>query len=60
MYIITIYFSSGSKFRFDYSKENLDKMIASLRKHWTSTVIAGEGFGINFSQVTHYQVKETK
>jgi hypothetical protein len=57
-YFVTFYFSSGKKMKFIYSEEKFKNMISSLHSAWGGCYIAGEEWGINFSQVTHYIVNK--
>ncbi len=55
--VVTFYFVSGKSIEVLYSKERLDTVIELLKIHWTSSSSTGPLFGINFSLVTHYEVK---
>lgn len=56
-YEVTFYFSSGQTLVVTYSKERLEELCKTIRAAWRSCCIAGDEWGINFAQVTHYKVK---
>lgn len=58
--LVTFYFNSGKQMDVTYSKERFDEMILCLRQGWNSCSTTGDKFGINFANVTHYEVFEIK
>ena len=57
-FIVRFFFSSGESLAVRYSKEKFEDVRKMLAKGWNACAITGETFGINFSQVTHYEVRD--
>ncbi len=55
---MTLYFSNGKTMILTYSEDSLLKQIEVLKKGWDHCYIVCEEYGVNFSLVTHYEVKE--
>ncbi len=54
---VTFFFCSGEFLIVDFEKEKFEKLIEGLNRGWKTTVLTSDTFGINFSLVTHYKVK---
>lgn len=59
IYIFTVYFSSGKTLSAKFNGKKKKEILNSLKKGWNETTSIGEEFGINFSLVTHYEIKLT-
>jgi hypothetical protein len=58
VYEVTFYFTSGQSMVVTYTKDKFIKEITTLRQSWNACCIATDEVGINFSQVSHYSVKQ--
>lgn len=58
--LVTFHFTSGQKKEIVYTREKLVEMYVLLRQKWNECCVADDRFGINFAQVTHYEVNEKK
>jgi hypothetical protein len=56
--IVSFYFTNGKLMQVAFSNEKLNDLIKNLRTSWNSCTMADNKFGINFTQVTHYEVEE--
>lgn len=55
---IKFYFVSGATMSVSLIQEKIDEILKSLETKWTYTTITGDGWGINFSLVTHYEIED--
>lgn len=56
-YIVRFYFTSRKSVDVKYKKFKFDELMKFLKdKSWNDIIITSEYLGINFSQVTHYEV----
>ncbi len=56
-FIITYHFVSGKSVDVKYSEEKFADFLQKLSLGWQTCFSTGKEFGINFSLVTHYEVK---
>lgn len=55
---VRFYFTSGKDMVVKYKPEIWEKHKKQLGTSWPNCANTDEKFGINFSQVTHYEVEE--
>lgn len=55
--IITFHFVSGKTMDVLFSQDKLDEILKSLARGWTTCSSIGQEWGINFSLVSHYEIK---
>jgi len=55
--VVTFYFTSGLSQEYIMGKEQFNKILQGLRQSFDASILT-EYYGINFSHVTHYLVKE--
>jgi hypothetical protein len=56
--IVTFHFASGKTMDIYFSKKKLDEILESLKLNWKECNSIGPEWGINFSLVTHYEIKD--
>jgi hypothetical protein len=56
VFIVKFYFSSGEIFSVKLCQESLDQMVNILKKEWHNSSTISEKWGVNFSNVTHYEI----
>lgn len=54
--VVTFYFTSGMKTKASYSEEKFKKLLEHLKRNWVEVNCVSPEWGINFQQVTHYEV----
>lgn len=54
---VIFYLTSGETFDCLIDESTWHYMREELKKDWSALVITGEKYGINFTHVTHYQLK---
>lgn len=50
-------FTSGNSITIEYTMEKFNELKEILEKDWQTCALIEPVYGINFSQVTHYQVQ---
>jgi len=55
--IVTFYFVSGEQMDIAFSDEKWNEILNILKKTWNDLYCTNSSYGINFSLVTHYEVK---
>jgi hypothetical protein len=56
--IVRFHFVSGKTLEVSYTPSKFDEFISNIKKGWTNASCTGRTFGINFSLVLYYEVKE--